>query len=362
MTFLFYFGHPAQYLAMRETIRCLSEKKNNRVIVLIKSKDILEELIRTDGIPYTNILPKQRGKTRLSIVLSLLKRIAVMLPIFWREKPDLLIGTDAALAQLGRLLGVDCVTIIEDDYAVIENLAQLTYPFTQTILCPAVCDVGNWQAKKVGYPGYMKLGYLHPAVFSADGTVLKKYSLAKNYVLVRLSKLAAHHDTGIRGISEALLDEIIEEVTQRRGYSLWITSEGQIDQKYQAYKLQINPADLHHVLAGAVMLISDSQSMSVEAAILGVPSIRYSDFVGKISVLNELEDTYHLTVGIAIQDSHRLLPTMNNILDIDNLSNVFLTRKQVMLNDKINVTPFFVWFFENYPTSKQAIKEGKAFA
>ena len=37
------------------------------------------------------------------------------------------------------------------------------------------------------------------------------------------------------------------------------------------------------------MLVCDSQSMTVEAAILGIPSIRYSDFSGRIGVLEELE-------------------------------------------------------------------------
>jgi predicted glycosyltransferase len=38
--------------------------------------------------------------------------------------------------------------------------------------------------------------------------------------------------------------------------------------------------------------------MAVEAAMLGTPSVRFSSFSGKIRVLEELEHTYKLTVGI----------------------------------------------------------------
>ncbi len=55
---------------------------------------------------------------------------------------------------------------------------------------------------------------------------------------------------------------------------------------------------MHHVLSFASLLICDSQSMSVEAAMLGVPSLRYSSFSGRISVLEELEHQYGLTYGI----------------------------------------------------------------
>lgn len=348
MRFLFYFSHPAQYLSMRETIRRLLAKPDNHVTVLIKTKDVLEDLIKHDGIPYTNFLPRQRGTSRLAMALSLLKRVLLLLPIIWKKKPDLLIGTDAALAQVGKLLAISRITILEDDCAVIKSLANLTYPYTQTILCPDVCDVGRWQDKKVGYAGYMKLGYLHPAVFCPDNTVQARYGLHQSYVLVRLSKLGAHHDFDIRGIDPLLLDAIIYEVVERQGYQLWITSEGAMSEPYRRYQLQIHPADMHSVLANATLLISDSQSMSVEAAVLGIPSIRYSDLVGRISVLNELESRYRLTIGIPVSQREQLLPTVQEVLTTEELLAVYQARRQHMLRDKIDVTSFWVDFFENY--------------
>ncbi len=359
MNILFYFGHPAQYLFVRETIKRLSQSNRHRIQILIKTKDVLEDLLRNDGMEYTNILPQVRGNSRASIALSLLKRTFSMLPIVTKFKPDLLVGTDATIAQLGKLLNINRITITEDDYEAIKNLADLAYPFTQTILCPSVCGVGNWDTKKVGYDGYMKLGYLHPAVFTVNNDVLKKYGFGKKYILVRLSQLNAHHDFGIKGLNETLLDTIIQ-MAESASYQVFVSAEGGGDDKYEKYKLSINPNDMHHVLANAHVLICDSQSMTMEAAMLGVPSLRYSGFVGKISVLEELEHTYQLTIGVAQGEDVQLVKHFHRMLSDNDIKEKYQAKRAKMLADKIDVTEFMVWFIENYPRSKDQMKENPA--
>lgn len=55
---------------------------------------------------------------------------------------------------------------------------------------------------------------------------------------------------------------------------------------------------MHHVMAFASLYIGDSQTMAAEAGVLGVPFVRFSDFVGRIWYLRELEDKYELGYGI----------------------------------------------------------------
>lgn len=358
MKILVYFGHPAQYLFLRESIRRLS--KNNKVTILIKTKDVLEKLIKNDGFNYINILQKERGKSKISIAFSLLKRNIKIFPILLKIKPDLLIGGDPSIAQLGKLLNIKRITITEDDYSVIKTLARLTFPFTETILCPDVCSVGKWKSKKIGYCGYMKLAYLHPNVFNPRSSVLKKYSFDNKFVLIRLAKLTAHHDFGIKGIDSKLLDTIIT-IIEDKNYKVYISAEDVIDHKYQKYLLEIEPSDMHHVLAMSSLLISDSQSMSVEAAMLGVPSLRYSSFAGRISVLEELEHKYNLTFGIQIGKENELLNKLNLLMNMANLTSEFQSRRKKMLSEKIDVTAFTVWFTENYPESLSIMKENRDF-
>ncbi len=143
------------------------------------------------------------------------------MPIILKFKPDLVIGTDASIAQMGKLLSINRITITEDDYDVIKTLGDLSYPFTQTILCPEVCSVGKWKTKKIGYSGYMKLGYLHPNVFSPDKKILEEYKLKEDYVIIRLAKLTAHHDFGIKGISNDFLEKLISIIESKSIASLY---------------------------------------------------------------------------------------------------------------------------------------------
>lgn len=48
------------------------------------------------------------------------------------------------------------------------------------------------------------------------------------------------------------------------------------------------------MMAFASLYIGDSQTMAAEAGILGVPFVRFNDFVGRIGYLRELEDKYEL--------------------------------------------------------------------
>jgi predicted glycosyltransferase len=110
-------------------------------------------------------------------------------------------------------------------------------------------------------------------------------------------------------------------------------------------------------MAFASMLISDSQSMSVESSMLGVPSLRFSDFAGRISVLEELEDKYGLTFGIETSEPDKLLDRISSLLSLPNIRSEFQKRREIMLSDKINVTKFMTWFIEMYPDSHKCIKE-----
>ena len=355
MKILLYFGHPAQYLFLRETIIRLTDKGHS-IKILIKTKDVLENLLKEDKLEYINILPQERGKSKIAIAFSLLKRNIALLPVILKFKPDLMIGTDATIAQLGWLLKINRITITEDDYDVTKTLGDLSYPFTKTILCPEVCAVGKWGHKKIGYAGYMKLGYLHPNVFISDPEIPKKYNLLKKYVVIRLAKLTAHHDFGIKGIDEAFLDEIIS-VFEKYSITVFISAEGNISEKYRKYISNIKPNDMHQILANAEFLICDSQSMSVESSMLGVPSIRFSSFAGRISVLEELEHIYQLTFGINPNNPELLLTKLKELLSIQNLKEIFRNRRLKMLSDKIDVTAFLVWFIENYPQSKKIMNE-----
>ena len=207
---LIYIGHPAQYHFIKHTIRNLRED-GNEVRILIKTKDILEQLLQEDGLEYINIQTSVRKNTKWGILSASLRRTWTVYKEAKRFKADILTGTDSSIAQAAWLLRKPAITTLEDDVEIISNLAKLTYPFTKDILVPMACRVGKWEKKKIGYAGYMKLAYLHPNYFKPDKTVVEQYGIKGKYIIIRLAKLSAHHDVGIKGLNLKLVKNIIIE-------------------------------------------------------------------------------------------------------------------------------------------------------
>ena len=347
MNILFYLAHPSQYHFLKNVIRLL-RKGTHKVTIVIKSKDILEDLLIGDREEFINILPEGRNNNTSSLGFALLKRDWRLYKFLHDKNFDLLIGSDAAIAQIGRLLGIPCITCLEDDYKVIPNLARLTFPFTDVILTPISCDVGRWKHKQIVYHGYQKLAYLHPSYFTPDKNKVCKYK-NNNYFLIRLSGLSAHHDKDIKGLNDELIKAILCRLSKKG--EVLISSEEPLDNELEKYRLDIASKDIHHYLFYANLFLSDSQSMTVESAMLGTPSIRFSDFAGRIGVLEELEHRYGLTFGMKTSESERLLQKLDELLIRPNLKEEWQEKRQKMLSEKIDVSAFLLWLIENYPKS-----------
>lgn len=323
-------------------------EKGHQIKLLIKSKDVLENLVAQDGFNFNNILEEGRNNSTFSILFALLKRNVRLNRICRDFKPDIMIGTDPSLAQIGFLRNIPVITCLEDDIQVIPQLALLTYPFTNYIFAPEVCSVGKYKRKKIAYKGLMKLAYLHPNLFIPDKDIKNKYIGSDDFSLIRLSALGAHHDINESGISDEFLNKIIAKLQQIG--KVYISSEKALPIAYEKYRLEINPSHIHHILAFAKILVSDSQSMSVEASILGTPSIRISSFVGRISVLEELEHKYKLTFGFKPDNQSGILKRLDEILLEDD---EFLrkTKTTKLLEDKIDVSSFLTWIIDDFPLS-----------
>lgn len=356
---LVYIGHPAQYHFIKHTIRNL-RKDGNEVRILIKTKDILEQLLQEDGLEYKNIQESVRKNTKWGILSASLKRTWAVYKEAKRFKADILTGTDSSIAQTAWLLRKPAITTLEDDVEIIRNLAKLTFPFTKDILVPTVCRVGKWETKKIGYAGYMKLAYLHPNYFKPDKAIVEQYGIKGKYILIRLAKLSAHHDSGIKGLNAKLVENIIS-IANTNGSQVFISSESEIEDILKPYILKIKHTDIHHLMAYASLLISDSQSMSVEASMLGTPNLRFSDFSGRISVLEELEQKYGLTIGIKTNEPQRLVDETKSILSGSNVWEDYQGKRMKMLADKIDVTAFLTWFIDSYPESRRIMKNNPGF-
>ena len=356
MRILFYFGHPAQFHFAKHTISNL-KTHGHEVLLLLKSKDILEDLVREQGWDYINIQPKVRKNSKISIATASMQRTVRVLREARSFGADIMIGTDASIAQAALILRKPSLTVLEDDVEIIPRLAKVTYPFSTAIVVPEECNVGKWSAKKLGYPGYMKLAYLHPRYFQRQEIdALRVLPSSKPYCLVRLAKLTAHHDDHVAGIDASQLEKIFA-MARAYGLEVYVNSENDMSDSLKTYQLNMASAVIHQILANATLLVSDSQSMTMEAAMLGVPSLRLSNFAGRIRVLEALEKNYELTFGFRNDDFEAMMVKMEDLLNMDDLIDEFQRRRHLMLNNKIDVTAFFTWLIEGYPKSLQELRQ-----
>lgn len=356
MNILVELGHPAHFHLYKNVISKLNRDGHN-TFVLIKTKDILQELLDNAHIPYYNILPKvDTKKTKFTLARNILKRDW---KIFWfsiRHHIDLFTGSTPHVTHIGWLLNKPSIVTGEDDAAVIPAFITTVKPFVKEFLSPAVCNNGVLDTKSVKYASYHELAYLYPNHFTPDKQVVEQYfSTEKPYFIIRFAKLNAHHDKGISGINTEIAHQIIN-ILKPYG-DIYITSERELEPQFEQYRIRINPLDMHHVMGFAQLYIGDSQTMAAEAGVLGTPFIRFNDFVGKIGYLNELENVYKLGFGIKTNDVEKLYLTIEELLKMKNRSNVFAERRQKMLSEKIDYAKFLTWFIENYPESKKIMKE-----
>lgn len=353
MNVLIQMSHPAHFHLYKNVARNLLND-GHQVFILIKTKDILEDLLKASGLPYYNILEEAHRKNKLGIFWDMLVRDWRMLRFVRKHHIDLLTGSTPEVAQVGWLTQKYRINTGEDDMRIVPMFQKLAGPFVQTILSPVTCDNGKLEPKTVKYNGFHKLAYLHPNQFTPDRSVVDRYFPSdKPYFILRFAKLKAHHDIDAeaRGINTAVAQHLIDLLSPYG--DVYITSERDLEPQFEKYRLQINPLDIHHVLAFAKLYIGDSQSMAVEAAMLGTPSLRFNDFAGKIGVLDELEYEYQLTYGIPSSEPNRLYGKVEELLAMPDLHEVFQQRRQRMLSEKIDVAAFFTWFIENYPESRK---------
>jgi uncharacterized protein len=344
MRITFFLGHPAHYHMFKHAIRILQEHGTD-ISVVTRNKDILGQLMERSGVPWINLSNRRTKGGALRTAIEMTRREFGLLRHVREFRPDVLVGTSTEITHIGKLTGTPSVVVNEDDSDVVPLFARAAYPFATYILSPEVCRTGKWSKKKIAYQGYQKLAYLHPTRFQADpARVRHLWEGADKYFLIRWVQLNAHHDRGISGLTQEIVEGLISKLS-RHG-NVYISAERTLPAHLEKYSLPVPVEDIHHALAQADLLVADSQSMCVEAAVLGTPNIRFSGFVGRISVLEELSE-YGLTLGIPADRPDLLDAAVESHLGNASLKEQWASRRAAMLKDKIDVTGFMVWLFRD---------------
>lgn len=356
MRLLFHINHPAQYHLFKIVIARLKEENHN-VLIIARNKDVLTQLLHNDGVEFINTTHRTDRESNLfSLFINFILQYKKVKRCVKEFQPDLMLGTSFTLPWISRKLNIPFLNFIEDDAQVIPLYSKLSFPFSSYIVAPHICQLGKWERKKIGYNGYHELAFLRPEMFKPSENIASRYlNLKEKNFLIRFTAFNAHHDYGKRGIDKKTAKKIVDVLSQQG--NVFISSEKALDTLFNRYRLSINPNDIHHVMAFCDLVIGDSQSMAMEAACLGIPSIRLNDYAGRISVLEELEKKYDLTTSYSIHEKDKCFEQINALVNDKNSLQIYQSRKNKMLEDKINLNQFIHWLVSNFPKSIQEVKD-----
>ncbi len=352
MNILMDISHPAHLHLIRNTYFQLKNKGHN-VFVTAKNVPSITTLLKLYEIPYELFASKKdslfhKGIFQLEYNFKLWRFVV-------KNKIELGFSSSFTMTQVAPFTKMDAVLLDDDDDEVEPLVVIFGHPLAKVVLSP---DCVKRKTKNlISYAGFQELAYLHPNWFKPDKEVLNEVGLKEGEVffLLRFNALKAYHDTGVKGLSLEDKRNLIS-ILEKKG-KIFITTERNIEDEFKKFQLNISQDKVHSLLYYATMFISDSQTMSSEAAILGTPAIRCNTFAGKISYLEEQEHKYELTYGFKPNESKKMFEKIHELLDIADLKKVWAKRREKLLSDKIDVTAFFIWFVENYPQSIQLFKK-----
>ncbi len=355
MKILIDIGHPAHVHLFRNLIYAL-RTKNHDILITARDKDVTINLLNHYNLNF-KIRPSSSSRI-LSKFLGIIKITFYLWKISKKFHPDVLIGGvgNVYISILGWITRKP--SLIFDDTENSKFELFFVKLFSKVIITPD-CYLSKMGEKQIRYSGYHELAYLHPNQFTPNPSVKKELCLNgnENYSILRFVSWQASHDIGHSGISNENKIKVVNEFSKYT--KVFITSEGSLPMEIENNRINISPEKMHDVLAFATLFYGESATMASESAVLGTPAI-YIDNSSR-GYTREEELKYYLVNNFteSLEDQEKSICKGVELLQQKNLKTNLFHCRQKLINDKIDVTAFIVWFVENFPSSFKIMKENQ---
>jgi predicted glycosyltransferase len=352
MRVLIEIGHPAHVHQFRHVIYEL-RRKGHEVCVATTDKEMTLALLNAYKLEYALLGVNKGGGVAYKSAL-LLKSFLKMLTVVKIFKPDIFVSRGSPVSAItSRLLNKPHISFYDTEHTSMQD--AITVPLTDTIIVPS-CYQKNHGQTQIAIDGYKELMYLHPNRFTPDPAVLTELDLAEGdpFIIVRFVSWQASHDVGYNGLT---LDTKRKAVHEFEKYGrVFITSEKPLPEEFEKYRISVSPEKMHDLLYYATLLYGESATMASECAVLGTHAI-FCDFAGR-GYTDEEERDYNLVYNFKLDESSQenSIEKAVELLQDPALKTKGREKQKRLLNDKIDVTAFMVWFIENYPQSVAIIK------
>lgn len=333
---LFDIGHPADVHFFKNLIWEM-EKKGHEIIITARRKESTFHLLDYYTLDYIDLGINRKGLLNKAIGLAQIDY--KLYSISKKFKPEVLTGfASPYITHVAKAIGKKSVLFNDTEHAKLNN--RLSIPFSDYFLTPS-CFMGDYGEKHIKFNGYKELAYLHPNWFKEEKDTLKELDLGKKepYSLVRVVSWEASHDVGYKGISKDELTKLIK-ILEEHGRVL-LSSES-ADKSFMDYEIKVHPAKIHTLMNHSSIYVGEGATMATEVAVLGKPSIYISPLVGTMGNFIELEKYGLLFSYKTIGES---FSKIQDIFNTDYLKE-WGQKKNIMLNQKIDVTSFMIDFIE----------------
>jgi uncharacterized protein len=350
MNILLVTGHPAQVHNFRH-LREELEIKGHKVFWLATDKDISKYLLKHFGISYS-LLEKPR-KSKLSKAVTLIKNTIFAIRFIRNHRIDL------AISRISPYISLACFLLNKRHFAMTDTETAGFYDkfFGQfvSVLFTAKSFKRTLRADQIRFDGNIELFYLHPNRFTPVNDVSELLGIEKNepFVIMRFVSWDAYHDKGLNGFTDE--NKLNAALEFSRYAQVFITSENDLPESLEKFRIKIPPECMHDVLANATLFFGESATMASESALFGTPSIYlnenwlgYTDEAEKFGLLY----SYKQDIGSQVKAIEKGV----ELLKREGLKSEIEDNLQKFMETKIDMTAFMVWFIENFPDSNRIMQ------
>ena len=347
MNILIDIGHPAHVHLFRHLSEAL-RSRGHQLFYSVRNDSVAIRLMEHYGMtPYVNMGGKR--DSLFGKALTIASQDARLLRFVKKNRIDLGLSSGLVLNHVSKLTRMKSVVFDDDDDEAEPLLVKYGHPLCDAVLTPDCIKRKTKHA--VYYAGTHELAYLHPNRFKPDSSVLEKAGLkeGERFFIMRFVAMKGHHDVGQAGLSMEQ-KRVLFNLLQAQGRVI-ITSERAVEPEFEPYRLPVPPEEIHSLMAYCSLFVGDSQTMTSEAAVLGVPALKCNTFAGRLSVPNMMEDKYGLCYAYQPSDFNKMCLQVKSLLEMDHkaLQAEWQAKRDRFLLDHIDVTDFFIDFIENYP-------------
>ena len=312
------------------------EKRGHEVILFSRVKDVTIELLEAGDFSHQIISTQRAGVGALGLEMGL--RCTRMFRKLRKTPPDILMGImGPAIAIVGKMFPKSRTFVFYDNESA-KFVNRVVYKLADKYCTPQAYqeDAGP---NHIRYPGYHELAYLHPSLFTPNPSIPEKYKLGTEPLFVlRFVAWESIHDVGEKGLSLSLKREILRRLTAHG--KVVISSESPLPQEFEPYRLQIQPEDIHHILAITSILIGESSTMASEAAILGAHAFFVSKTGRGVNV--EQEQKYGINHCFTDKQDNEVLQRLDELLSLNDIRADAEERRDRLVADSVDLTKWMI--------------------